>query len=169
MIKSVLCSTLFLLLVISTQTFAAQPEVTITEIFVDNDNKQIVIMGENFDIGPDPTTVSFGGFGNLNITTNTSTLLVVDFPAEGLQEGIYPLAVSSGPGARKNDEAIITIGAQGPQGGMGSTGPAGPMGSTGPAGPMGSTGADGPQGDTGATEGLQDLKVSRDHKAPRAS
>ncbi len=122
MMRSFICSTLALLFVISTQAFAAQPEVTILEVFVDYDNKTMAIMGENFDIGPDRTTVSLGVYGNLNITTNISTLLVVDFPAIGLQEGVYPLAVSSGPGPRKNDEESITIGAQGPQGEMGDEG-----------------------------------------------
>ena len=115
MMRSFICSTLALLLVISTQAFAAQPEVTITEVYVDYDYKTIAIKGKNFDLGPDPTTVSLGGFGgfvNLHITTNTSTLLVVDFPSVGLQEGVYTLAVRSGPGRRKKDTESITIKSQ---------------------------------------------------------
>jgi len=149
--RSFICSTLVLLLLISTQAFAAQPEVTITEVFVDFETETIAIMGQNFDLGPDPLTVTLGGFGSLNITTNTSTLLVVDFPEGALLVGDFLLTVSSGPGPRKNDDHIVTVGATGPEGPEGAEGQIGPVGSTGPQGPVGATGAQGPQGDTGAT------------------
>jgi Collagen triple helix repeat (20 copies)/Protein of unknown function (DUF1554) len=148
--KSVFAVVTFSILIAS-HTFAAQPEVTIAEVMVDFDSQTISIMGANFDIGPDPTTVSLGGFGNLNITTNTSNLLVVDFPAGGIPEGDYLLSVSSGPGARKNAEESLTIGAQGPQGDMGDQGDQGDQGAQ---GPTGATGPQGVQGDPGP-QGVQ--------------
>ena len=74
-------------LLIASHAFAAQPQVTINEVFVDFETETITIMGENFDIGPDPTTVSLGGFGNLNIGSNTGDMIVVDFPAEEFPRG----------------------------------------------------------------------------------
>jgi hypothetical protein len=44
---------------IASQAFAAQPEVTITEVMVDFDSQSISITGENFDIGPNPTLPLF--------------------------------------------------------------------------------------------------------------
>ncbi len=128
-------------ILIASHSFAAQPEVTITEVFVNFDNETISFSGENFNLGPNPTTVSLGGFGNLNITTNTPTLLVADFPNGGLPAGDYLLQVSSGPGPRKNAQQSITIGAQGPPGDMGDPGDPGDQG------PQGPQGGQGPQGD----------------------
>jgi len=59
------------------------------------------------------------------------------------------LAVSSGPGPRKNAEESITIGAQGSHRNMGDQGPQGPTGATGPQGPAGLQGPQGDQGDPG--------------------
>jgi IPT/TIG domain len=116
-IKSI--SAVFILsILIASNSFAAQPQVTINEVMVDFNSQSISIMGENFDIGPNSTTVSLGGFGNLNITINSSNLLVADLP-NGISPGDYLLSVSSGPGPRKNAEESITIGAQGPQGDVG--------------------------------------------------
>jgi len=134
-----------LLLVISSQAFAQQLEVNITEVFVDFDTMTIQIMGENFDLGPNPLTVTLGNFGSLNIIAADANMIVVDFPVGGLPEGDYLLTVFSGPGPRKNADHIVTVGATGPEGPEGGTGPVGP------AGPQGPVGATGPQGDTGAT------------------
>jgi len=143
-IKSI--SAVFILsILIASHAFAAQPKVTIAEVMVDFDSQTISIMGENFDIGPNPTTVSLGGLSNLNITTNTSTQLVVDLPV-GIPEGVYTLAVSSGPGQRKNDQQSLTVGAQGPQGDMGDQGDPGPAGADGADGMDGMDGADGADG-----------------------
>ncbi|MCH7950694.1 MAG: hypothetical protein IH875_09505 [Candidatus Dadabacteria bacterium] len=126
-IKSI--SAVFILsILIASHALAAQPQVTINGVMVDFDNQTISISGENFDIRPNPTTVSLSGFGNLNIVSNTGDMLVVDFPAGGIPEGDYTLAVSSGPGARKNDEVPLTVGAQGPQGDMGDQGDQGDQG-----------------------------------------
>jgi len=92
MIKSFICGTLVLLLLIFTQAFAAQPEVTITEVFVDFDTMTIQIMGENFDLGPNPLTVTLGNFGSLNIIAADPNLIVVDFPVGGLPERDYLFA-----------------------------------------------------------------------------
>jgi hypothetical protein len=141
MLKSFICGTLVLLLIISSQAQAAQPEVTITEVFVDFETETIAIMGENFDLGPDPLTVTLGSFGSLNIITAEPNLINVDFPDGGLLVGDFLLTVSSGPGPRKNDDHIVTIGATGPEGPEGADGA---EGQTGPAGPIGPAGATGP-------------------------
>jgi hypothetical protein len=145
MMRSFICGTLVLLLVISSQAFAQQPEVNITEVFVDFDTMTIQIMGENFDLGPNPLTVTLGNFGSLNIISADPNLIVVDFPVGGLPEGDYLLTVFSGPGPRKNADHIVTVGATGPEG------PGGPAGPTGPTGPQGVEGPQGPQGPQGPT------------------
>jgi len=150
MIKSFICGTLVLLLLISTQAQAAQPEVNITEVFVDFETETIAIMGENFDLGPDPLTVTLGDFGSLNIITADPNLIVVGFP-DGLVSADYLLTVSSGPGPRKNDDHIVTVGATGPEGAEGAEGDEGQTGPVGPRGPQGPVGPQGPQGDTGTT------------------
>ena len=136
-------------LFISTQPAMAKPQVTINEISVDFDNQTITITGENFDIGPDPASVSLGGVGNLNIVSNSGSTIVVDFPPGGIPEGSYMLTVSSGPGKRKNAQELVTIGAQGPQGDQGDQGEQGPTGETGAQGPQGPQGVPGPPGPQG--------------------
>ena len=111
-------------------------------------SQNLTIMGENFNLGPNELQVTLGDFGNLNITTESPNLIVVDFPAGGLPEGDYLLTVFSGPGPRKNADHIVTVGATGPEGPGGPTGPGGPGGPSGPAGPTGPAGADGPEGPT---------------------
>ena len=113
MIKSLICGTFVLLLVISTQAFAAQPEVNITEVFVNFDNGTFEIMGDNFDLGPNALVVTLGNFGSLVISFADANLIVVGFP-EGLVPADYLLTVSSGPGPRKNDDHIVTVGDTGP-------------------------------------------------------
>jgi len=156
MIKSFICRTLVLLLVISTHAIAQQPEVNITEVFVNFDNGTFEILGENFDLGPNELQVTLGNFGSLVISFADANLIVVGFP-EGLVPADYLLTVFSGPGPRKNDDHIVTVGAtgpEGPEGAEGQTGPVGATGATGPQGPqgdIGTTGATGPQGDKGDT------------------
>jgi len=166
MMRSFICGTFVLLLVISTHAFAAQPEVTITEVFVDFETETIAIMGNNFDLGPDPLTVTLGTFGSLNIIAASPNLIVVDFPVGGLLVGDFLLKVSSGPGPRKNDEHIVTVGAVGPEGPEGEEGETGPSGPVGP--PQGPTGATGPQGDTGATSASGPQGDKGDTGAPGA-
>ncbi|GJM14916.1 MAG: hypothetical protein DHS20C13_02430 [Thermodesulfobacteriota bacterium] len=149
-ISAVLVLFVFMTLIASS-AFAARQRITITEVFVNFDTQSISIMGENFDFRSQPTTVSLGGFGNLNITTETPTLIVVDFPDGGIPQGDYLLKVSTGLGPRKNAQQSITIGAQGPQGDMGDQGDQGAQGPQGPAGPQGPTGATGPQGPQGSS------------------
>jgi hypothetical protein len=160
MMRSFICGALVLLLLISTQAQAAQPEVTITEVFVDFETETIAIMGENFDLGPDPLTVTLGTFGSLNIITAESNLINVDFPDGGLLVGDFLLTVSSGPGPRKNDDHIVTIGAVGPEGPEGAEGAEGLTGPQGDTGTTGATGLQGPQGETGAT-GAQGVEGPR--------
>ena len=92
---------------------AQKPQVTINEVMVDFDSQSISIMGENFDIGPNPTTASLGGFGNLNIISNDGSTIVAELPP-GISAGDYTLFVSSGPGPKKNDQQSITNGQNNP-------------------------------------------------------
>jgi len=87
-------------------------------------------MGDNFDLGPNALQVTLGNFGSLVISFADPNLIVVGFP-EGLVPADYLLTVSSGPGPRKNDDHIVTVGATGPEG------PEGAEGQTGQAGPPG--------------------------------
>ncbi len=140
------------ILLVASSAIAQKPEVNILEVSVDFDSQIFSITGENFNIGPNPTTVSLGGYGNLNILSNTGNTVVVDFPGGGIPPGNYTLFVSSGPGQKKNDLENITIGSQGPQGDMGDQGPQGNTGAQGPQGDPGLPGKDGatgPQGPAG--------------------
>ena len=74
---------------------AAQPQVTITEVFVDYDAGLIEISGENFNLGPDQLIVSLGNFGNLTIITHEANFIVVEFPDSEIPPGDYLLKVSS--------------------------------------------------------------------------
>ncbi|MCZ6468557.1 MAG: hypothetical protein O6499_02795 [Candidatus Dadabacteria bacterium] len=150
MIKSFICGILVLLLVVSTQAFAAQPEVIITEVFPNFNDGTFEITGENFDLGPDPLQVTLGNFGNLDIISADANMIVVAFP-EGLVDGDYLLTVFSGSGPRKNADNIVTVGAIGPEGPGGPEGPTGSPGGPGPAGADGATGPEGPKGDKGDT------------------
>jgi hypothetical protein len=108
-------------------TLAASPpgdHLNITEVFVDFDAETIHIMGEDLDFGR-ALDVTLGDFGSLNVTTETPTLIVVDFPAVGLPDGDYLLTVSRGNGQSQNDEYDLTIGAVGPEGPEGPEGPPG--------------------------------------------
>ena len=134
MIKSFICRTLVLLLVISTHAIAQQPEVNITEVFVNFDNGTFEILGENFDLDPNELQVTLGNFGNLVIISADANMIVVAFPV-GLVDGDYLLTVFSGPGPRKNADHIVTVGATGPEG------PGGPEGPTGSPGTPGSPGS----------------------------
>ena len=145
------------ILLVASSAIAQKPEVNILEVSVDFDSQIFSITGENFNIGPNPTTVSLGGYGNLNILSNTGNTVVVDFPGGGIPPGNYTLFVSSGPGQKKNDLENITIGSQGPQGDMGDQGPQGNTGAQGPQGSQGVTGPQGPQGPAG-NDGAQGPK-----------
>jgi len=136
------------LLVISTQAFAAQPEVNITEVFVNFGDGTFEIMGENFDLGPNDLQLTLGNFGNLVIISADANMIVAAFP-EGLVDGDDLLTVFSGPGPRKMDDHIVTVGATGPEGPEGEEGETGPSGPGGPAGPTGADGADGAAGPAG--------------------
>lgn len=143
-----ICAALFLLLLSTQGALAQKPEVTIIEVTVDLDNNTMTIMGENFNIGPDPTAVSLGPFENLNIISNNGSTIVVELPPD-IPAGDYTLLVKSGPGQRKMDNESITIGNQGPVGETGPEGPPGPSGPQGPIGPPGPQGPFGPEGSQG--------------------
>ncbi len=143
--KSV-CAVFILSILIASSALAQKPQVNILTVSVDFDAQTMTITGENFNIGPNPTTASLGGFGNLNIISNDGSTIVAELPP-GISAGDYTLFVSSGPGPKKNDQQSITIGAQGPEGEMGDPGDPGDQG---PQGPQGGQGLQGPQGPTGS-------------------
>lgn len=147
-IKSVI-AVFIISLLIATSALAQKPAVMISTVSVDLDAGIMTITGKNFDIGPNPTTVTLGGFGNLNITSNNGTMLVVSFQEGLIPPGTYLLSVSSGPGPKKNAEQSITIGVQGPEGNPGDPGTPGDPGEQGPQGPQGVPGPQGPQGESG--------------------
>ena len=141
-------SAIFLFTLLFTSSALAQkPEVDIKSVSLDMDNGIMTIIGENFNIGPKPTTVSLGGT-NLNIISNDGSTIVVELP-ENLSPGEYDLLVKSGPGKRKMDNESITIGNQGPQGDQGDQGEQGVQGTPGPRGPQGPQGVSGPLGPAG--------------------
>jgi len=145
-------SIVFLLSIsISLNAMAAPPggHLNITEVLVDFDAKTITIMGEDLDFGGE-LDVTLGDMGSLIVTTETPTLIVVDFPLEGLLDGDYLLTVSRGNGQSQNDEYDLTIGAVGPEGLQGVDGAQGQQGIQGPAGADGAAGADGEDGAAGA-------------------
>ena len=101
-LKSVCAITLFLL--IASGALAQKPEVNITSVSVDFDNGTMTIMGEDFNIGPDPTMVSLGGT-NLNIVSNDGNTIVVELP-ENLPPGEYDLLVKSGSKPLVNEQLL---------------------------------------------------------------
>ena len=115
---------LFLSMLMVGQTAtAAQPpggHLNITAVFVDcdTDEIEIVIVGEDFDFGPGPLSVTLGNFGALPIVgTPTGNQIVVEGP-DGLcaEPGDFLLTVATGNGQSQSDEYDLTIGAVGPQG-----------------------------------------------------
>jgi hypothetical protein len=121
---------------------AKPSQLTITEVFVDFDNEQIIIAGEYLDgvgiptvlLGDDPTP--------LVLVSYSGSQVVVELPPS-LPDGDYRLTVSTGRATDTYDLTIGAVGPQGPQGEPGEPGAEGPEGSTGPAG---GTGPQGPQG-----------------------
>lgn len=154
---------LILTVMITSGAFAQKPEVDVTSTNINFDDGTITILGENFDIGPNPTMVSLGGI-TLNIISNDGGTIIAELP-ENLAPGQYDLEVKSGPGQKKMDSINVVVGEQGPQGEQGDQGdqgdqgaqgppgppgPPGPISPPGPPGPQGSPGSAGPQGDPGA-------------------
>jgi hypothetical protein len=148
LIRSLICGTFVLLLVIAGPAWSQPPgqHLNITEVAIDNDSHTITITGTDLDFGPGPLSVTLGEIGEISglclASAPTSTTIVCVFPLTG---GLPPardylLTVSRGTGQSQNDEYDLTIGAVGPQGEVGE------QGETGPEGPKGDTGAQGIQG-----------------------
>jgi hypothetical protein len=97
---------------------AAPPggHLNITEVFVDFDNNELVITGEDFGFGPGPTVVTLGEVGDLTISSEMDTEIVAALPAGGVADGDYLLTVSRSNGQSQNDEYDLTIGADGAAG-----------------------------------------------------
>ena len=134
----------------------------IENVFVNFAAKKITILGQMFNFGPGPLTVTLADVGNItpdctpNFAVTPQTITcdlsggVPPFPSAG----DYLLTVSNGSGTSQIDVWDLTIGAVGPVGATGPIGPTGPVGATGPVGstgPVGATGPIGPTGPVGAT------------------
>ncbi len=143
--------TVFSLLWIAGSARAVQP-LEIIDVFVDVENAQIVIGGNNFDNG-NSLDVTLGGVP-LVVTGDTPNEITVGLP-EGFPDGDYLLEVTTGGGTPRTDTYALTIGAVGPQGEQGppgidgAPGPQGPPGIDGQPGPQGPVGPPGPPGATG--------------------
>ena len=136
MIRSLICGTFVLLLVIAGPAWSQPPgqHLNITEVAIDNDSHTITITGTDLDFGPGPLSVTLGEIGEISglclASAPTSTTIVCVFPGPG---GLPPardylLTVSQGNGQNQNDEYDLTIGAVGPQGEVGAGGREGPQG-----------------------------------------
>jgi cysteine-rich repeat protein len=144
------CVVFLSIMMLGQLSFAAEPageqpgaHLKITEVFVDFDNQEIIITGEDFDFGPGPLEVSLGEFGTITDRCVPSFslphMIVCDFSVGGLPaDGDYLLTVATGAGQSQSDEYDLTIGAVGPQGPRGGQGPEGDDGDQGIQGPPGS-------------------------------
>ena len=123
-------------------TFSSKKQPEIIEVFVNSDQTEVVILGQNFPKDPE---VSLGEQGLLVVLNDSKTEIRTALPP-GLDPGDYLLTVSNGKKfKKKSSDYDLTIGAVGPEG------PTGPEGATGPEGPSGPSGPDGPQGAQGPT------------------
>jgi hypothetical protein len=144
--------------------FAAPPNaqgarLAITEVFVDFNLSEILIVGEGFDKGAAPVVLLGDDLTPLDLISYTAFEIVVSLPA-GLGDGTYRLNVSTGNGAIQSAQLDLAVGAVGPTGPVGPQGPKGEkgdkgdqgaVGPTGPVGPQGPKGEKGDKGDQGAT------------------
>lgn len=117
-------------------------------VYVDYDNAQIQIFGQNFDGGQIPV-VTFGQMGPVPVASYTNSEIIVGLDPNTLVSADYLVVVRSGTGNDRVAQYGLTIGSPGPQGPQGEPGPAGPMGPAGPTGPEGPQGEVGLQGATG--------------------
>ncbi len=99
---------------IGTSAWAVSSRLNITEVFVDNPPTELVIKGENFDLGA-PAMVTLGEVGQLTVTSITATEIRAALPT--IAPGDYLLTVSTGNGQNKNDEYDLTISGGGSPGG----------------------------------------------------
>ena len=113
MIRSLICGTFVLLLVIAGQAWSAQPpggHMNITEVLVDVPTDTITIIGTDLDFGPGPLSVTLGEIGEITAdclsTLPTATVIVCDLSgSSGLPPaGDYLLTVSQGTGQSQGDE-----------------------------------------------------------------
>jgi hypothetical protein len=148
----VVVSVFLLSIMIVVPAIAKQSEgqLKITEVLVVCDSNSIGILGQSFDVGPGPLTVTLGNSGPLNIFFASASEIIVEIPI-GLCDnpGDYLLTVSTGNGKGQSDQYDLTLRAEGLQGPKGDTGDPGSKGETGDPGPKGDTGDSGPKGDTG--------------------
>ena len=136
MIKSLICSTLVLLLVIAIGACSAKPperhlNFTEVEVIVDEENNltMFMITGEDFLFEP-PLEVTLGEFDPLIIISATDTQIDATLPF-GIMPGDYLLTVSTGEGQSHGGEYDLTIGAAEPQGDPGKQAPSRIQGNSG--------------------------------------
>ncbi len=139
MIKSFICSTLVLLLVIAIQACSAKPpeqhlNFTEVEVIVDDENDltMFMITGEDF-LFESPLEVTLGEFDPLIIISATDTQIDATLPFV-IMPGDYVLTVSTGEGQSHGGDDL-TIGAAGPQGERGEQGNPGKQGDPGKQAP----------------------------------
>jgi len=130
----------------------------IQDVSVNFTAQKILILGQQFNFGPGPLTVTLANVGNLTpdctpnfaVTPQTITCDLSGGTPPFPGAGDYLLTVSNGTGTSQIDVYDLTIGAVGP---VGATGPIGPVGAS---GPVGATGPQGPSGASGIT-GLEGM------------
>tara|TARA_Y100000294_G_scaffold177285_1_gene202156 strand:- start:1107 stop:2402 length:1296 start_codon:yes stop_codon:yes gene_type:complete len=95
------------------------PQLLITNVFVDFENNDLIINGQNFE-GKNAPVVSLGGY-ELDVTAYDDTTINADLPPD-VEDGDYLLTVSTGNGNKDNNSYTLTIGAVGPEGPAGEDG-----------------------------------------------
>jgi hypothetical protein len=126
-------------------------QLLIKAVYVDVENNELRIWGENFD-NKKPPVVTLGD-DELTVLDNSADEIVAELP-EDVLEGDYLLTVKTDKKSQQFDSYGLTIGAVGPEGPQGEVGPQGdpgPPGADGAPGPAGADGDPGPQGSTGPT------------------
>ena len=151
---------LALTLIASPIPLAAQgiPQTRIISAMPDVGGGQLVIVGDNLDIGA--ITVTLSDVPLLPVTV-TPTLVITNLPAEFIATpGTYTLTIvrdGTGPIDKRTGTLDVTIGTIGAAGEPGPQGDPGPQGEIGPVGPQGETGATGPEGPVGPTGATGDV------------
>jgi len=122
-------------------------QLLIKAVYVDVENNELRIWGENFD-NKKPPVVTLGD-DELTVLDNSADEIVAELP-EDVLEGDYLLTVKTDKKSQHFDSYGLTIGAMGPEGPQGEVGPQGESGPPGADGKDGVPGKDGVDGAPGA-------------------